>query len=243
MVVEDLHWSDGASRDVTEFVSRAVRSERLLLVVTARTDDTFYATVRPLLGELERIDHCVLVRLERLQAQDVGAMARALGAHDWSADRVAALAGRSDGVPYFVEELVRDGLSAAEGDASFADRAVGHRLAGLDAPTGLVVSLAALALVTRLTVSWHEQPAWPSRTTNEPSSKPSAEEFCGPRARRVPVPTRPPLARRHSPCCCHDSGRACTAPGVRHGTDSAAPRRREPQHWPTTGSAPTTTGP
>jgi DNA-binding CsgD family transcriptional regulator/tetratricopeptide (TPR) repeat protein len=145
VVVEDVHWSDGASRDVTEFVSRAMRSQRLLLVVTARTDDPAYATARPLLGELERIDHSLSVHLERLQPVHVEAMARALGAHDWSADQVAALAARSDGVPYFVEELVRGSLSSDGGVAGFANRAVGHRLAGLDAPTGRVVSLAALA--------------------------------------------------------------------------------------------------
>lgn len=145
VVVEDVHWSDGASRDVTEFVSRAMRSQRLLLVVTARTDDPAYATARPLLGELERIDHSLSVHLERLPPQHVETMARALGAHDWSADQVAALARRSDGVPYFVEELVRGGLSPDDGGAGFANRAVGHRLVGLDAPTGRVVSLAALA--------------------------------------------------------------------------------------------------
>jgi DNA-binding CsgD family transcriptional regulator/tetratricopeptide (TPR) repeat protein len=145
VVVEDVHWSDGASRDVTEFVSRAMRNQRLLLVVTARTDDPAYATARPLLGELERIDHSLNVHLERLQPQHVDAMARALGAHDWSAAQVAALAARSDGVPYFVEELVRGGLSSDDGVSGFANRAVGHRLAGLDAPTGRVVSLAALA--------------------------------------------------------------------------------------------------
>ena len=145
VVVEDVHWADGASRDVIEFLARAMRSQRLLLVVTARTDDPAYATARPLLGELERIDHSLSVHLERLQPQHVDAMARALGAHDWSADQVAALAARSEGVPYFVEELVRGGLPSDEGVAGFANRAVGHRLAGLDSATGRVVSLAALA--------------------------------------------------------------------------------------------------
>jgi hypothetical protein len=128
-------------------------------VVTPRTDDPAYATARPLLGELERIDHSLSLHLERLPPRHVEAMARALGAHDWSADQVAALAGRSDGVPYFVEELVRGRLSSDDGAAG---------LRTVRSATGSPVSTPRqagsspsppLRSVTRPTVSWRAQPS------------------------------------------------------------------------------------
>ena len=148
VVLEDLHWADGASLDVTEFVVRAMRNERLLVVVTARTDDPAYATVRPLVSELARLEHVETVNLERLAVDDVRAMATALkAAGNWDAAQLPDLVRLSDGVPYFVEEMVRSGLRPGAGLAAFADRSVGFRLAGLDDATRHVVALAALAFV------------------------------------------------------------------------------------------------
>ena len=158
-----------------------MRNQRLLLVVTARTDDPAYATARPLLGELERIDHSLSVHLERLQPQHVDAMARALGAQTWSADQVAALAARSEGVPYFVEELVRGGVSSDDGVPPAGSRTVRSATGS----RGSMLRRAASSPSppsrsgTRPTVSWREQPTWPSRSTSGPSARPCAEGFSG----------------------------------------------------------------
>ena len=55
LVVEDLHWADGSTRDLLRFLVRSVAGERLALIVTCRTDDLDRAhPVRPYLVEMRR---------------------------------------------------------------------------------------------------------------------------------------------------------------------------------------------
>jgi predicted ATPase len=39
LVLEDLHWADGSTRDLVTFLSRVLRHERIALAVSYRTDD------------------------------------------------------------------------------------------------------------------------------------------------------------------------------------------------------------
>ena len=53
LVVEDLHWADGSTRDLLRFLVRAAAGERLALIATYRTDDLLRAhPLRPYLVEL-----------------------------------------------------------------------------------------------------------------------------------------------------------------------------------------------
>jgi hypothetical protein len=55
LAIEDLHWADGATRDVITFLVRSAREEPLCLVVTYRSDELHRRhPLRPLLAELER---------------------------------------------------------------------------------------------------------------------------------------------------------------------------------------------
>ena len=55
LVVEDLQWSDPSTRNLLAFLARSLHRTRVLLVVTARTEELHrYPPVLPFLAELER---------------------------------------------------------------------------------------------------------------------------------------------------------------------------------------------
>ncbi len=79
LVIEDMHWADRSSRDLLAFLIRNQPwAERLLMVVTYRSDDLHHAhPLRPLLAELDRIgwvtrmDHWV-TRMDHRSAHAAG---------------------------------------------------------------------------------------------------------------------------------------------------------------------------
>ena len=56
LVLEDLHWADHATRDLVAFLARTLRSGRVTLVVSYRSDELHRRhPLRPLLAELVRL--------------------------------------------------------------------------------------------------------------------------------------------------------------------------------------------
>ena len=107
VMIEDLHWADPATLDVLRFAARVLWGGRLLLVLTYRTDDVGRGhPLRPFLAELERNRRTSRVMLARLSATEVRAQARELIGSAPSTEQARALFERSEGVPFFVEELV-----------------------------------------------------------------------------------------------------------------------------------------
>ena len=107
LVFEDLHWVDRGTRDLITFLARNLERERILVVLTVRTDGLAPGDpVAVWLAALERDPRTNRVELERLDRADVGRqVATILGARadEAQVDRIHA---RSGGNPFFVEELV-----------------------------------------------------------------------------------------------------------------------------------------
>jgi DNA-binding CsgD family transcriptional regulator len=106
LVVEDLHWADRSTRQLLGFLVRNLRFERLLLVVTYRSDEPHPDRLGPYLAELDRggrVDRLELGRLDR--AATVAQLTGILGASP-TADLVDAVFVRSEGNPFFTEELL-----------------------------------------------------------------------------------------------------------------------------------------
>ena len=106
LVVEDLHWADRSTRDLLAFLVRNLRRERVLVVVTYRNDEPGQQQLGPYLAELargSRVERIELPRLDRIQsmAQLVGI----LGAVP-AADLADSVFARSEGNPFFTEELL-----------------------------------------------------------------------------------------------------------------------------------------
>jgi DNA-binding CsgD family transcriptional regulator/tetratricopeptide (TPR) repeat protein len=106
LVVEDLHWADRSTRDLLAFVVRNLRRERLLVVVSYRNDEPGTGWLGPYLAVLDRGGHAQRMELPRLDRAET--LAQLVGILEAAppAELVDAVFGRSEGNPYFTEELL-----------------------------------------------------------------------------------------------------------------------------------------
>jgi DNA-binding CsgD family transcriptional regulator/tetratricopeptide (TPR) repeat protein len=106
LVVEDVHWADRSTRDLLAFLVRNLRRERVLLVVTYRNDEPGQQRLGPYLAELDRGNQVERMELPRLDRVETGAqLVGILGAAP-AADLVEEVFARSEGNPFFTEELL-----------------------------------------------------------------------------------------------------------------------------------------
>jgi DNA-binding CsgD family transcriptional regulator/tetratricopeptide (TPR) repeat protein len=106
VVLEDLHWSDDATRTVLARLARTARDTRLLVVATYRSDDVGRRhPLRTTLAELDRARLAERLDLAPLDEDEVAELARAVGADLPAGSELAELVDRSGGVPFYVEEL------------------------------------------------------------------------------------------------------------------------------------------
>jgi len=111
LVIEDMHWADRSSRDLLAFLIRNQPSAvGLLIVVTYRSDELDRGhPLRPLLAELGRIGWVTRMDLGRLTRSDTGQLAAQITGRNPDDELLAAVYGRSQGNPLFVEALLGDG--------------------------------------------------------------------------------------------------------------------------------------
>jgi ATP/maltotriose-dependent transcriptional regulator MalT len=111
LVIEDMHWADRSTRDLLAFLIRNQLSlDGVLIVVTYRSDDLHRThPLRPLLAELDRIGWVTRMDLGRLSRQDTGQLAAQIIGREPGHDLLAAVYGRTEGNPLFVEALLGDG--------------------------------------------------------------------------------------------------------------------------------------
>jgi DNA-binding CsgD family transcriptional regulator/tetratricopeptide (TPR) repeat protein len=107
LVVEDLHWADRSTRDLLAFVARRLRGERVLVLVTYRSDELHRRhPLRPWLAEMGRLPRIELVDLERFDRDELAAQLEAIIGRPAAPLLVDAIARRSEGNPFFAEELL-----------------------------------------------------------------------------------------------------------------------------------------
>lgn len=109
LMVEDLHWADASTCDLVAYLCRALRSSRVLLLTSLRTDPPPDPRVDEVIDELVRLPHVERLVLHRLAPDGVvRQMVGILGAAPDAmfAERVVR---HSAGVPFLVEELIAAG--------------------------------------------------------------------------------------------------------------------------------------
>jgi ATP/maltotriose-dependent transcriptional regulator MalT len=111
LVLEDLHWADRSTRTFVDFLARSLRRERVVLVLTYRTDELHRRhPLRALLSELDRIDRARRVELDPFDRDELAeALADIIGEPP-SDKLVRRLYERSEGNPLYSEELLAAGL-------------------------------------------------------------------------------------------------------------------------------------
>ena len=107
IVVEDLHWLDPTSRELLRLLAQGAAERRMLLLMTVRETAA---------GEPLPVECAEVLRLERLAPEHVASMVQSLfGDSPVPAAIARGIAQRSDGVPLFVEELLRPVLRTRTG--------------------------------------------------------------------------------------------------------------------------------
>ncbi|WP_296664418.1 AAA family ATPase [Demequina sp.] len=107
MVLEDLHWADPASLALVATLAVALRATHLTLVLTYRSDDVGRGhPLRAVLTELGRNRAVTTIEIARLSAEEIDDQAHQIMGRPPTARELAALVERTDGVPFFVEEVL-----------------------------------------------------------------------------------------------------------------------------------------
>src|SRR6266508_3928352 len=113
LVMEDLHWADRSTRDLVAFLAAYLRSGPVLLVLTFRSDELHRLhPLRRLLAELARNRRVERLELRRFTRGELTEQLAGLLGADPSAGLVEEVYARSEGNPFFTEELVLAGDSA-----------------------------------------------------------------------------------------------------------------------------------
>ena len=107
LVIEDLHWVDPQSLGLLRFLIRVIEDARLLIVLTFRSDELGRGSaLRAWLPELDRNRRVTRIELARLDRRQVREMATAILDGPPDEEELSQVYERTDGVPFFVEELV-----------------------------------------------------------------------------------------------------------------------------------------
>ena len=110
IVLEDAHWIDATTLEMMTRLADSIGRARLLVVVTSRPDFVPPWQARP---------HATLLTLGRLgRPECMQVVAGVAAAHGLSADTVAAIVAKTDGVPLFIEELTRSVMESAGDDGA-----------------------------------------------------------------------------------------------------------------------------
>ncbi|CAN5645424.1 hypothetical protein BH23CHL8_BH23CHL8_07540 [soil metagenome] len=107
IALEDLHWADDATRGIVTYVARNLVDAPLVMVVSYRSD-ALHAdeALDSFLAELDRFPGAERLELAPLGAEAVARQASAILGADPEAEVMRALVRRSNGNPFFVEELL-----------------------------------------------------------------------------------------------------------------------------------------
>ena len=105
--LEDLHWADPATLAATSFLLRATRDMRILLIGTYRVDEVVRThPLRPWLAEVSRADAVERIDLGPLSESDLAELVRNIDGTEPTRQVTADLYRRTDGNPFFVEEIL-----------------------------------------------------------------------------------------------------------------------------------------
>jgi len=107
VVIEDLHWADAATLSLLRSLLRTLQAGQVVVVLTYRTDDVGRGhPLRPVLAEMDRSRAIARIDLQRLTESEVAEQVAAITGTRPDPDRMARIVEWSDGVPFFVEELL-----------------------------------------------------------------------------------------------------------------------------------------
>lgn len=143
--LEDLHWADAGTLATTSFLLRAIRDEPIAIVVTVRADEIMRDTaLRSWVAEISRSDRLERIELDPFDEDEVAELVRAITGNEPDSDDIAEYFRRSDGNPFFVEELLASRSAGGSPLASSLRDVLLARVAILDARAQHLLGVAAV---------------------------------------------------------------------------------------------------
>jgi DNA-binding CsgD family transcriptional regulator/tetratricopeptide (TPR) repeat protein len=114
VVIEDLHWADRSTLELTGFLARTLRDSPVALIVTMRSDERRHDPGRQDLLAALLADHATTrIQLDRLGVDEIRSLVGAIAGRPVAEPTVVSIHARSEGNPYLAEELI---AIAAAGD-------------------------------------------------------------------------------------------------------------------------------
>ncbi|HKN53071.1 MAG TPA: AAA family ATPase, partial [Amycolatopsis sp.] len=122
VLLEDLHWADASTRNLLSFLLSRLRNQRLLVVGSYREEDVHRRhPLRGLLSELVRLATVERIDLLPFTPVDARAFVEALADEPLKPEVVADIVERSEGNPFFVEELLASSTECKDLPAGLAE--------------------------------------------------------------------------------------------------------------------------
>ncbi len=142
LILEDLHWSDQSSQELLAYLARAVERDSILILASYRGDELHRRhPLTHLVAQLTRERRYHEVRLAALSREELASMLEATLERALPRALVDALYDRTEGNPFFVEEILKALIENARLDALTAAARRGHHSAQLDIPLSLKESI------------------------------------------------------------------------------------------------------
>lgn len=146
LIIEDLHWADQPTRQLLNFVARALIDAPVMMIMTYRNDElTRRHPVRSFLAELARLPQLRRIELPRLNRDETVELLTDLIGREPAASMVDVVAQRSEGVPYFIEELARAAVDCRDSLPDSLRDALSVRIQGLSEETQELLRIMAIA--------------------------------------------------------------------------------------------------
>jgi hypothetical protein len=128
VILEDLHWSDPATRDLLAFVVRNLRRGRVMVVGTFRTE--VLELGHPLLVQLAetgRNRHVERIDLRPLDLEEQRRQLEGILGHPPERGLAERIHARAEGNPFFAEEILSSSAADTTGPDIAVERRSGHR--------------------------------------------------------------------------------------------------------------------
>src|SRR5580700_8741138 len=107
LVLEDLHWADRSTRDLVTFLTRMLRSERIALALSYRTDDMHRThPLRAVVAELQRLPSVTPIAVGPLDPASMAEHLIGMTHGGFDAVALGRVIRRAEGNTYFAEELL-----------------------------------------------------------------------------------------------------------------------------------------
>jgi DNA-binding CsgD family transcriptional regulator len=114
--IEDSHLADTSSRDFLRFLAQSLRSEHFLVVVTLRSDELHREhPARALVSELTRLDAVGQIAVAPLSEAEIGRQVQSILGGAPPPELVHRLYTRTQGNPFYTEELLAAGIGDDDG--------------------------------------------------------------------------------------------------------------------------------